>query len=121
MSPMPNTQPILPEEGVKTDMEELFISEQPVNLFPTNQNSNFGLLRSLITTVFQDAMDLLMFLSNETFIASSMDYLSRWELEMGLPQELDGMSIELRRIFLLNRRSIAPFTRTRRRLLVELF
>lgn len=121
MSPMPNTQPLLPAEGVKTDIEQLFIDEQPPNLFPSNQNSNFGFLRYVLSKTFQDAMDQLIALTNEMFIATSTDYLTRWELEMGLPQDLDGMSIALRRIFLLNRRIIAPFTRTRRRQLVELF
>lgn len=118
---MPNTQPILPAEGVKTDMEQLFISEQPPNLFPENQNSNFGALRKLITDELQEVIDQLLFLSNETFIKTSTEYLGLWEDEMGLPKNLLGMSVGLRRTFLLNRRSIAAFTRTRRRLLVELF
>lgn len=121
MSPMPNTQPILPAEGVPTDMEQLFISEQPANFFPTNQNSNFGALRKLITDELQGAIDQLLFLSDETFIKTSTEYLGLWETEMGLPKNLAGMSTALRRTFLLNRRSIAPFTRTRRQLLVELF
>lgn len=121
MSPMPNTQPILPAEGVPTDMEQVFISEQPANLFPVNQNSNFGTLRKIVTDELQAAIDNLLFLSDETFIKTSTEYLGLWETEMGLPKNLLGMSTALRRTFLLNRRSIAPFTRTRRRLLVELF
>lgn len=117
--PIPN-QPTLPAEGVYTDLEKLFIAEQPQNLWPTNQNSNFGLIRSIICAQAQKVVDKLTELYNELFIDTANGYLSVWENELNVPLGT-GFSTEHRRSVLASHRQIAPFTKTRRRIAVERF
>lgn len=118
---VPNTQPTLPAETALSDLEKYFISLQPVNLWPTNQNSNFGLFRQLICLQLEEATDLLDELTNESFITTSEGYLSLWETELGLPRGQGGRTIAQRRAALLARRAIGPFTRERRDTLIERF
>lgn len=116
---MPNAQPVMPAEGVYTDIEELFISEQPPGLFPENQNSNFGTLRRVLTEPLQDAADQLTLMFNELFIDTSSAFLSRWETEMDLPDSTGVLSDTDRRSRILARRERGAFTRSRLRRLIE--
>lgn len=117
----PNTQPALPAEGIKTDLEQVFIDSQPRGLLPENQNSNFGLLRKTLVGELQIAADNLTSLFSEMFIQTASDFLGAWEDELGIPRASTGLSVASRRTRLLNRRRIGAFTRTRRRELVEAF
>lgn len=119
--PMPNAQPVLPAEGVPTNLEEYFTNNQPPRLFPTNQNSNFGTIRKVITDEIQIGADDLSGLFNELFVSTASGYLGLWEDQMGLPKAAAGRTTAQRRVFIGNRLRISPFTRTRRRELVESF
>lgn len=116
----PNPQPVLPAEGPYTDTERLFISDEPPGLFPENQNSNWGTLRRVLTDEIEIAVGQLNDLYNEIFIETAVGYLPNWEAEMGLPLGT-GYSDSRRRVSILSRRVRAPFTRTRRKNIVELF
>lgn len=114
-------QPVLPAETPFGDLEQYFISLQPKNLWPENQDSNLGLLRFLICNSLEQANQLLAELANETFIVTSTGYLGLWEDELGLPKYQGGRTDDQRRAALLARREIGPFTRTRRARLIERF
>lgn len=118
---LPNAQPTLPVEGIPTDLEQVFITEQPTRLFPRNQNSNFGLFRKLISQELQEAADKLTELFNEEFIPTADGYLGRWEDQMGLPKAPTGYTVPRRRVSLLSRRGRAPFTKARVNSIIERF
>lgn len=115
---VPNPQPVLPAEIALTDVEALFQSEQPRN-WPLNQNSNLGFLRKIITAPLQQVVTWVSELALEMFIATSTGYLSTWERAMGIPVDPTGRTVPQRRAYLLSRRGISPFTRTRRKNIVE--
>lgn len=117
MTVIPN-QPALPVEEQFYPLEELFISESPPNLWPTNQDSNFGSVRRAFMGELQKAVDLLTALFNERFVETSEGYLTRYERDLGLPIN-PPLSVDLRRARILRRMRVGPFTRTWRRMLVE--
>lgn len=119
MSTMPNPQPALPAESFLSDLEKYFIDQQPINLWPVNQNSNFGLIRKLILDEMQEALTLLDELSNESFVSTASGYLGRWEVELGLPVGQGGRTDAQRRRTLESRLAIGPFTHARRNALIE--
>lgn len=118
MSP-PNSQPALPAEADYTDLEQGFISEQPKNLWPQNQNSNFGAIRKITTDLLQMAVTTLEELALEQHIATASGYLGRWEADLGLSVAPTGRTEAERRAVAKVRLAKGPFTRTRRREIVE--
>lgn len=112
-------QPTLPPEGQFSDLELVFIEESPPRLWPENQDSNFGALRKVLTDPLQEAADLIAQLFSEMFVATTVVYFSRWEDEFDLPQARHNQIVENRRFWLKNRAIRSPFTRTRRKNLVE--
>jgi hypothetical protein len=122
--PMPNQQPTLPPEGAYTDAEQLFISESPPKLFPENQNSNFGLLRRVLTSQPQEGTDTLTQLVAQMFIATATGtngYLGLWEKQLGLPVAPTGVSDIVRRSRLSLHRSIDLFSTLRIEETIESF
>jgi hypothetical protein len=115
---IPNPQPTLPAEGVYTESERLFIAEEPLGLFPGNQNSNWGLLRGVLTDEIEIIVGQLNALFNEMFIETSSALLTNWEEQAGIPNG-SGFDDGHRRTSIESRRIRAPFTRTRRKELVE--
>lgn len=118
MATIPN-QPTIPASPL-TDLEKVFISEAPPGLWPQNSDSNFGAVRRTLLAPFQDAVDLITGLYYEMFVNSSDGYIGLWEDEVGLPRG-DTYPIWFRRVLVLNRLAKGPFTRTRRKNLVEAF
>lgn len=119
---MPNTQPTLPAEGAYTDAELLFISEEPRNLFPPNQNSNWGLLRHILTGKPQEVNDLLTDLYNQVFYGTStgaLGYLGRWENQVGVPKAPTGYTDAQRRVWVGLNKKRRPFTKAHVREIVE--
>lgn len=104
--------------GVLSDLERLFIAESPRFLWPVNQETNFGAFRKSITDPPQLALDELNELFLEMFVATASGYLTRWEDQVGLPRQPNA-DIGLRRATILERTGKTPFTRTRRRRIVE--
>jgi len=117
----PNAQPNLPAEAEYTDLEQLWISEQPKNLWPVNQNSNLGALRKVLTDRLQAGLTTLGELAQERFVETSAaeGYLGRWEAEVGLPVAPTGRTELARRQLVHGRLRKGPFTRTRRKEIVE--
>ncbi len=100
MSSMPNPQPVLPPEGTYTDAEQLFISEEPRNLFPTNQNSNWGLVRKVLAGQSQLVTNILNDLYSQAFIRTALGadgYLGAWEVQVDIPRAPTGYSDAQRR------------------------
>lgn len=118
--PMPNSQPALPVEGPYNDVERVFIDEQP-SIWPKNQNSNLGTVRRVITQPLQDAIDQALDLWNQLFVSTASGYLGLWEADMGLPKATVGRTTAQRRTLVGFRMKKGPFTRTRRRMIVEDF
>lgn len=122
MSSLTPFQPTLPAEGVFTDAEIAFIEDSPPGLFPENQNSNFGLLiRKIFADKIQQLIGQQLTLYNERFVASALDFLDQWELEVGLPVAPTGFTTAQRRSIILGRIRVGLFTRARRDEIVKAF
>jgi hypothetical protein len=102
-----------------SDAEKMFIQESPPGLWPENQDSNFGMLRKVITGFIQDEADLVNELFVELFIETAHGYLARWEKEYGLPVSPPVYDEMFRRLLLLFRARKQPFTRTARAQIIE--
>jgi Concanavalin A-like lectin/glucanases superfamily len=114
-------QPTLPPEGTYSEIEKLIIDEQPKNLWPENQNSNFGAVRKVFSDRFQECSDVVTELFNEFFVATANKHLYRHEFQYDLPVSPSGRSLAQRRTDVLTRIRKGPFTRMRIRLLLEDF
>ena len=111
MPPIPN-QPPLPPEGTFSEIEKLIIDDSPANLWPENQNSNFGALRKVLSGPMQESSDVVTELFNEFFVITANKHLYRHEYQYGLPDGT-GLSIDLRRANILGRARKTIFSRTR--------
>jgi len=112
-------QPDLPPEETFTDAEFSFMEESPPGLFPENQDSNFGyVIRRVFSNFIQDLANEQMTLYNERFVETSTDYLDQWEMEVGLPVNPSGITLDQQRLTVLNRLRRGPFTRDRRDALI---
>lgn len=108
-------QPVLPAEVTFTEAELVFMDESPPGLFPENQNSNFGfVLRKIFSDLSQDIANWQDIIYNEHFVGTSSRFLDQWEIEMGLPPQPPGYTMEARRASVLARIQRGPFTRGRR-------
>lgn len=112
-------QPSLPAEVPFTDPELDFMDDSPEQLFPDNQNSNYGLLRKIWTDFVSEIITIQNTIYTERFVVGSTQFLDQWELEVGLPPNPAGKTISQRREEVGLRVVRGPFTRTRRRTVVE--
>lgn len=112
-------QPILPSPIMPTDLERAFIDDSPVGLWPDNQNSNFGLRRKILCDTLTDIANQLQTLLNERLIATSTQFLSQWEEEMGVPINPPNRTVAQRRSTIESRLKRGAFTRTLRSTIVE--
>lgn len=117
---IPN-QPQLPAEGVYGQLEKLFIAESPPGLWPENQDSNVGQARKHSLLPGEEGLELLTALWNEIFVETSEMYLGMHERTVGLPPNNLNIPLLVRRARVLSRKRKTPFTRTRRRQIVEDF
>jgi hypothetical protein len=113
--------PDLPDEGIYGEIENSFIENSPPDLWPDNQDSNFGQIRKVVTDVLQECADFISILYLEMFVATSTRYLGLWEELAGLPVEPAGLTVEERRTSVAAILQKGPFTRTRRNTIVESF
>lgn len=113
--------PTLLPEGAYNEMERRVIDASPDELWPDNQDSNFGQIRAVTVAPMQEILDLLDILANEMFVLTAYRYLALWEEEVGLPPNPTGSSTENRRATIISRLRKGPFTRTRRRNIVRQF
>jgi hypothetical protein len=115
-----NAQPTLPAEGLFTEAELNFMSESPPGLFPENQDSNLGLFRKIWTDQIQAVINDLTMIYREAFVQTSEDFLDEWERLYDLPQATN-LTTPQRRARLLTAARKGPFTRTKRREIIERF
>lgn len=120
MSTIP-VQPPLPPEGVYSASEMAFVNDQPPELFPENQDSNFGLKRKLWTDRGQEAIAQINTIWNELFVKTSSLYLDEWERQLGLPMSPPGITLGNRRARVLARVMRGPFTKTRLWFILDTF
>jgi hypothetical protein len=114
----PIGQPTLPAESTYSDAELLFIQESPENLWPSNQDSNFGQIRKILTDELQTAVDQINSMFNDAFIDTAGTRIASWEVEYGLPIGA-AKALNQRRTDIKARIKKSPFTRTRRIEIVE--
>lgn len=115
-------QPTLPPEQPFTDAELAFLDESPPGLFPENQDSNFGfIIRKIFSDHVQDVINQTDTIYNEHFVDTSDQFLPEWELQVGLPQNPPGLTIQQRRNLILNKLRVGPWTRARRDAIVASF
>lgn len=115
-------QPTLPAEQPFSDAELAFMDESPPGLFPENQDSNFGFaVRKIFSDRVQELINQLDTIYNEKFVSSSLNYLSEWEIQVGLPVAPTGWTLPQRRNAVTNRLRKGAFTNAARRSIVENF
>lgn len=117
-SPTTRFQPMLPPEEPPTKAERYFISRQP-NIFPSNQDSNWGTLRKAWTDQVQDLIDQQSLIWKERFVLRADTFLDDWEFEAGIPEHPSGLTIDQRRAKILNRIRTGPFTEERLIYIIE--
>src|SRR5262245_15407249 len=79
-------QPTIPTQtGGSTEAEQNSIDETPPNIFPENQESNWGFKRRIFCNTLQEAIEQLNTIYNERFIDSTVVFLDEWEEQMGVP------------------------------------
>lgn len=110
---------ILPPETPYSDVEKSYISEQPANLFPTNQDSIFGTHRKVFCDEMEKIVEQIQLLYNERFPDTTLQYLTNWEEDLGLPVNSPAQSIQQRQQAVRARIKRGRFTRTLRRETVE--
>lgn len=115
-------QPSLPPEIVPSEAELNFADLSPAGLFPQNQDSNFGFfIRKIWCDRIQEIADQQTTMYNERFPDTSLQFLDDQERQYGLPVAPSTLTLAQRRQQVLNRIRVGPFTRTRRREIVESF
>jgi hypothetical protein len=108
-------QPVLPDEVTFTEAELVFMDESPPGLFPENQDSNFGfIIRKIFSDLAQDIANWQDIIYNEHFVNTSSRFLDQWEIELDLPAQPPGYTMEARRAAVTARIQRGPFTRGRR-------
>jgi hypothetical protein len=109
-------------QGAYTDIERDFIDNEPPGLFPTDQSSVWGQVRSVYGAYLQTLADMLTkWYGNLDPATVSDDDLPEWEEMLNLPAGNTTLTTTARRANIIARFQRGPFTRTRRRLLVESF
>jgi len=113
--------PIIPPEGSYGAIEHDFIENEPPGLFPTDQNSYWGQSRKVFTDHLQALADKFnQWYANLDPATTNVDDMPEWEYMLGIPDGT-GKPTESRRSFIQARLERGPFTKTRRRKIVESF
>jgi len=104
------------------EIEFAMWENEPPDLFPMDQLSNWGTSRKLFADALQTVANQLFewwynLDPNTTFIED----FDEWELQLGLPVGTGTRVPELRRAMIANRLYKGPYTTTRRLRIVELF
>jgi hypothetical protein len=112
----------IPPEGAYGLVERDLIDNEPPGLFPASQDSYWGQVRKTFADGVQAIVDILtQFYYDLDPRTASEDALERWEQQYGLPVAPTNVSVQQRRANVMARVVKGPFTRTRRRLIVESF
>jgi hypothetical protein len=110
----------LPVEVTFTDLEREFMENEPPGLFPQNQDSYWGQLRKVTSDKLQEVADLLgVYYLNQSVDTVNADDMTEWETQFGIAA--GSRTLEERRSFVKSRLVAGPFTRTRRRGIIEAF
>lgn len=119
---VPEVHWLLPAEGTYTDIEHDLIENEPPGLFPGDQNSNWGQTRKVFADYLQVLADKMgQWYTNLDPRTVDINDIGEWEDMVGVPRFAADRTLEQRRAFVMARFQRGPFTRTRRRLLVESF
>lgn len=112
----------LPPESTYSEMERSWIENEPPYLFPGDQTSLWGQARKVFADYLQEnisnKLDQIYNMLDPSVADSNG--ITLWEIMLGIPVDTNK-SLELRRAFVQSRRQRGPFTRTRRRAIVEAF
>lgn len=112
---------ILPSETTYGDIEHDLIENEPPGLFPMGQYSLWGQMRKLFADALQVLADqLTQWYLNLDPSTVDLDDIPEWEEMLGIPSDATK-DLTHRRAFIMSRFQRGPFTRTRRRLIVESF
>jgi hypothetical protein len=113
-------QPTLPAEIQPTEAEFDFMEQSPPGLFPQNQDSNFGyIIRKLWCDLVTEITGEQATMYNEKFPDTSTQFLDMHEQQYGLPMNPSTLTVAQRRLAILNRIRVGPFTHARRTAVVE--
>lgn len=116
------TELVIPAEGTYSDIEHDFIENEPPGLFPGDQNSYYGQARKSFADQLQVLKDMMdQWYTNLDPRTVDLVDIRNWENELLIPVSAATKTLDQRRSFAISRLQRGPFTRTRRRLLVESF
>jgi hypothetical protein len=112
---------IIPE-ATYSDIEHDFIENEPPGLFPSDQTSVWGQSRKVFSDHLQGIADTLAkWYGNLDPRTVSDDDLPEWEYMLDLPAGNIALSPAQRKSAIVSRFTRGPFTRTRRKQIVESF
>lgn len=111
----------IPPVEDRTDIEQLWVDLEPPGLFPPDQDSWWGQRRKIYADYLQELADdfAAWYLNMNPNTVDATD-MSEWEDMLALPAT-GSLTLEQRRSRVLSRWARGPFTRTRRRQIVESF
>lgn len=115
------TQPAVPPLAPLTPIEQAYIDESPANLFPENQDSNFGLKRKNFCDVLDNVSSQLDLLYNERWPNTSSDFISYHENQAGVPVNPPILTLAQRQQLVEIRYLLGPFTPLLRNAIIEYF
>src|SRR3954470_12806391 len=112
---------VIPPVEARTDIEQLWTDLEPPGLFPPDQDSWWGQRRKIRADYLQTLADgfAQWYLNMNPNTVDATD-MGAWEEMLALPA-IGTLTVEQRRSRVLSRWSRGPFTRARRRALVEAF
>lgn len=115
------SQPTLPAEEAMTEAELRWIEDEPDGLFPSNQDSNIGQIRKVVTDQIQGLLDMLDMIYENASPATAERYLALWESDLALTPVPSTRTLAERRRIAYAALQRAMFTRARRKQVVESF
>lgn len=112
----------LPPEGSYTPTELTWIDTEPAGLFPMGQDSFWGQMRKVFCDYMQTEMfdKLAVYYNNLDPRTCDEDDIANWEITYGVPVD-ESKELLSRIAFIEARGQQGPFTRSRRRAIVEMF
>jgi hypothetical protein len=116
----PGQPTIVPPSTPTGDAIVDFVESSPPGLLPENEESTFGfVIRGIWAAKIEDLIGEQDMLYAERFIPTSQQFLDEWERQTGTPANPGGFNTQSRRAIIQGRIRKGPFTRTKRKEIVE--
>lgn len=116
----PGQPTIVPPSTPTGDAIVDFVESSPPGLLPENEDSNFGfVIRGVWAAKVEELIGQQDTLYGERFVSTSQQFLDEWERQAGTPTNPGGFNTQTRRAIIQGRIRKGPFTRTKRKEIIE--